>query len=601
MSMSISGIGSGFDISSWVSSLVSVKKSSLVTPLQSKLSTLESTNSSLSGLKTKYSTLQSSLKAFTDITYNSSSDMWTNTTISSSNSDYVTATSSGLVSAANVDVRVERVATSTVASSYQSLGTDTGVENAQFITLANNQAKAGTFSLFLDNKKYEIEIKDTDKLSDVITKINNLGKSTDEEGNIIEESEGVFDASINNGILSIKPKDENAKLVLGSSGDTSNIVSALKLYKEDENGFQSAYAISKINTNVEMASEKSGLGEITFSGPDNTGIIKINGVEFEVNENTSLSGLISKINGNSDAHVKASYDSLTNKFILTATETGASNISLEEENTNLLNVLGLTTGSGDEEKLQDGSQVLGENAVVYIGDNRIVSNSNTITGESSGISNLSITIKKPTTGVDDAPSSVQLGVEPDYSKVKEALKTFVNAYNDVEKKKKNAVSSNGSMAHDSSLNSILSTIKSITTSTSENAGKYSVLSQIGITTSSTDPTKLAIDDAKLDEALKGDFESVKLLLSDGYMSDENNGLFDKLVKNVNGILDYEKGYFSTKTESIDSQIKLVNSRIERANTQLTKYETRITEQFNRMDSLMSQLSTQLSTFQAYIG
>ena len=600
MSMSISGLGSGFDINSWVNSLVSVKRSSLVTPLQSKLSTLESTNNAVSGLKGKYSKLQSSLQAFTDIIYNSSNDMWANTKINSSNSEYVEATSSGLVSAASVDVKVERVATATVASSYKSLGAGADVKDTLFTSLANNQAKDGTFSLFVDNKKYEIEIEETDKLGDVIDKINNLGKEKDEQGNIIEDSEGVLNATLENGVLSIKPNNESSKLVLGSSGDTSNIVSALKLYDEDGNGFKSAYAISKVNTSVAMASEDSGLDAISFTGENNSGTIKINGVEFSVDENTTLSSLISKINGNSDAHVKASYDSLTNKFILTATETGASNIALEEENTNLLNVLGLTQGTGDDEKLQDGSQVLGNNAIVYIGENKIISNSNTITGESSGIANLSIKIKKPTTGVEDIPSSVSLNVEPDYTKVKEALKTFVDAYNDVVSSTKSAVGTDGSISHDSSLNSILNTIRNITTTSSENGGKYSMLSQIGITSSSSDPTKLEINDTKLEEALKGDFESVKMLFSDGYVDEKNTGLFDKLLTNVNNILDSENGYFATKAQSLDSQIKLVNTRIERANTQLSKYETRITEQFNRMDSIMSQLNTQLSTFQAYI-
>ena len=600
MSMSITGLGSGFDINGWVSSLVSVKKSTLVTPLESRLSSLQSTNSSLSSIKSKYSTLQSSLKAFTDIVYNSSSDMWANTKVKSSDSDYVSASSSGLVSAANVDVVVKQIATSTVASSYKSLGTGATIGDAKFTSLANNQAKEGNFSLFLDGKKYEIEIEKDDTLNQVIEKINDLGKEKDEEGNIIEGSKGVFSASIEDGILSIKPKNENAKLVLGSSGDTSNIVSAFKLYEKDKNGFKSAYAVSKLNTSTAMASEESGLEEITFSGENDTGKIKINGVEFDVDKNTTLDSLISKINGNSDAHVKASFDSLTNRFILTATETGASNIALEGENTNLLNVLGLTVGEGENERLHEDSQVLGENAIVKIGDNEIVSNSNTITGASSGISNLSITVKKPTTGKDDVPASVHLDIEADYSKVKDALQKFVDAYNDVVSTTKSAVASDGAMAHDSSLNSILNTIKSITSTTSENDGKFNMLAQIGISTSSSDPTKLSIDSSKLEEALKSDFESVKYLLSDGSTKDENTGLFDKLLKNVNTVLDVENGYFATKTESIDSQIKLTNTRIERANTQLSKYEARVTTKFNRMDSIMSQLSSQLTTFQAYI-
>ena len=39
MSATITGVGSGFDIDSWVSQLVSAKESSLLTPLETKLST----------------------------------------------------------------------------------------------------------------------------------------------------------------------------------------------------------------------------------------------------------------------------------------------------------------------------------------------------------------------------------------------------------------------------------------------------------------------------------------------------------------------------------------------------------------------------------
>ena len=595
MSLSISGLGSGFDINSWVSSLVSAKRSNLVSPLQSKLSTLESTNSSLSNIKSKYTSLQSSLKAFTDIVYNSSSDMWANTSISSSDSDYVTASSSGLVNTSGVEVKVQQIATATVAKGFEGLGSDFDIDNVAFKSLANNQAKTGSFSLFLDGKKYEIQINDEDSLGKVIDDIKNLGKNPDDEN-----SEGVFDVSFANGKLSINSKDAQQELTLGSSSDTSNFASVLKLYKnENNNGYTSEYAISRANTEIALSDKNSGFKDIVFSGENNSGIVKINGVEIEVDEKTTINDLISKINNNSDTHAKASYDSLKNQFILTSTETGASNIALSEENTNLLNKLGLTDGEGENEILRKNSQKLGDNAIVYIGENKIVSNSNTITGESSGITNLSITVKKPTLG-EDAPSSVSLNISPDYSKVKSALNSFVSAYNDVVSTTKSAVSSNGAMAHDSSLSSILSSIKNITSMTSSGDGAFSVLSQIGITTSSADPTKLSIDNKKLDEALSKNPESVKKLLSDGYVSKEDTGIFDKLLQNVNSILDSDNGYFATKTDSISSQIKLMNSRIERANTQLSKYETRITEQFNRMDTVLSQLSTQLSTFQAYV-
>ena len=45
---------------------------------------------------------------------------------------------------------------------------------------------------------------------------------------------------------------------------------------------------------------------------------------------------------------------------------------------------------------------------------------------------------------------------------------------------------------------------------------------------------------------------------------------------MNNVLDFQTGYFTTKAESLDSQIKLMDTRIERANTQLSKYEARMT-------------------------
>lgn len=596
MSMSISGLGSGFDIESWVSSLVAVKKNSTVTPIENKISTINTQNSAVSALKTKYSALQSALQTFTKTTYDSSSDMWTNTKISSSESDYVTATSSGIVSASSVDVKVNSIATATVAKSYKSIGSSDAILDTEFTKLANGQATTGTFSLFVDNKKYQIEIEKGESLRQVLEKLEHLGEDTD--------GAPVLDINLQDGVLSIKPKDENASFVLGSSGDTSNIVSALKLYEKDGNGYKNKadYAISKVNTSVAMADSNSGIGAFSLDGDGNTGTIKINGAAIEINETTTINDLISKINSNSDAHVKASYDSLTNKFILTATQTGECNIALEEENTNLLSVLGLT--SIDEETgvetLHPQSQTLGQNASVTINGNDIISSSNTISGATSGIANLSITIKKPTVG-EDAPSSAKLSVESDYSKIKTALKTFVSAYNDVVSSTKSAIASDGSLSHDSSLQSILSNIKSVTTTSSENKGEFSVLSQIGISTSSSDPTQLVIDEKKLDEVLTNNLDSVKYLLSDGYTDTADTGLFDKLLKNVDDVLDTTNGYFSNKTQSLDSQLSLLNSRLERANKQLSNYETRVTAQFNRMDTLMSQLNSQLSTFQAYLG
>lgn len=613
MTTTITGVGSGFDIDGWISQLVSAKQTSLLTPLQTKLTTLQNKSTALDELKGKYSTLQSALQTFTKTIYDSSSDMWCNTTINSSNSAYATATSSGNVASANIELQIEQIATATSAKSVNSLGTISkeNIENAKFTNLANGQATAGNFTMFLNGKEYEIEIESNDTVKDVMDKIYNASEgkiqaSVDDSGNfsIKAYKEETGSDGTNSFVV-----DESAVLSLGSSSDKSNLTSALKLHNtEGTYSYTSSYPVSTVNTKAAMASAESGLGEIKFfdenGNPATKGTITINGVDFEIDENTSLNTLISRINGNSEANVKASYDSLTNKLILTSTETGQNNISLTESGTNLLNVLGFTTGEGEDEVLAQGSQTLGQNAIVYINGNKVISASNTITGESSGIANLSITVKKPTSDYSnnkDDEKNITLDIQPDYTKVKEALTKFVDAYNDVVTTTKSMSGSEGAIGHDSTLNSILSSVRGLTSDVSDNEGMYSMLAQIGISASSSDTTKLSIDEKKLDEALSQNFDSVKLLLSDGYTSKTDNGLFDKLLADINSVLDVESGYFSQKSTSLQSQITTVNDRIERANTTLANYEARITKQFNAMDSTISALSAQLSAFQSYLG
>ena len=54
MSFSITGVGSGFDVSGIVSQLVAVKEASMVTPLEEKLNALNTKNTALTSLKSKY-------------------------------------------------------------------------------------------------------------------------------------------------------------------------------------------------------------------------------------------------------------------------------------------------------------------------------------------------------------------------------------------------------------------------------------------------------------------------------------------------------------------------------------------------------------------
>ena len=92
-----------------------------------------------------------------------------------------------------------------------------------------------------------------------------------------------------------------------------------------------------------------------------------------------------------------------------------------------------------------------------------------------------------------------------------------------------------------------------------------------------------------------------MLLSDGYTSKTDNGIFDQMLVDIENALDFENGYFANKSDSIQSQITSMNSRIERATNRITSYEERLYKQFNKMDSIISALNSQLSAFSSYLG
>ena len=367
----------------------------------------------------------------------------------------------------------------------------------------------------------------------------------------------------------------------------------MKLTEATDTGYKSAYTLTSFLTNKPLTSEQSGLSQ-----PVSEGTIKINGVEFEITESTALQDLINKINSTEEAKVSAKYDTLTNKLIFTSKETGEFNISLEAEGTNFFDVFGLTKDGA----LAEGSQTLGQNAIVTVDGNKIVSSSNTITSESSGISGLTITAKKVTDGSDDNKTTeVNLNVESDLTDVKNAIKEFVDAYNKVTEQIKEATAQDGYLEMDINLRGLQSELRNMLSSFVSDNGSFGMLSQIGISTGKAglsvddSATTLKFDEEAFDEAWAKDSTSVKNLISGGSTGNKN-GIFDKMVEKVNNTLDVTTGMFAVKSESLSRLISTQEDRITRAYESLDSYESQLTKQFQYMDEMIAKLQQQYSAF-----
>lgn len=573
MGIQFAGLGSGLPINDWITQLVDIKRTSTITPLESKKQVLTNSNSALGILKNSFTSLQSAVKG---LQQNAISDVWGSSSVKSSDSEYITATSTSNAANATTTVKILQLATSTVAKSADSVA-KTVDEDTKFKSIGNNTAKEGTFTFYVDNKKYSVEIGENDTLGDIRDKINDLSGGT---ATAKVNGDGTFEISAGAG----------STLSIGSSADTSNFKSIMQLSKitTDASGtsIKSAYIPSQVSTSKPLTSEEAG-----FATSITEGTIKINGQEFKIDGDVALNDLIKSINANKDAKVSASFDTLTNKLVLTSTATGEFNIALEQDGTNFFTAMGLMDG----DNIKADTQTLGKNAKAVVNGNEVTSSSNVLTSSTTGVTGLTITLVKEQTG-DKAGKEINLTVSTDSYNAKKAMQTFIDAYNTVANQVYEATKSNGYLEMDSGLRQIMQSLRDIATAVNDNDGAFSMLSKIGLTTSrkggsiEEETRTLKADSDALNKAFDDNFDSVRKLLSNN-----GEGLMDKLYDKLNSVLSTD-GYFATKSSTLSQQLKTADQNITRATTQLDNYKAQLTRQFNYMDSMIAKLNSQYSAF-----
>ena len=185
--------------------------------------------------------------------------------------------------------------------------------------------------------------------------------------------------------------------------------------------------------------------------------LTINGEEFEFGEDTTINSLINKINGNKDAGVNISYSNLTNKFAITATETGTSgSIEMKGE---LAKLFGFNkerqvkNEKGDDyiELAKSSLYTAGTDAVFNVTVNgepmELTRSSNTV-----DFDGMSVTLNKtfgyekevdadgnevkgddgnPVWKLSADPDPIKFSTKTDSDKIVDAIQSFVNDYNEM--------------------------------------------------------------------------------------------------------------------------------------------------------------------------
>lgn len=571
MSISFSGLGSGMDYSTWVTQLTALKEQSIVTPLETKKTNLQSQNSAISSLKTYYMTLATSMQKISDSKYGASFDIFASSKVTMGNDNaknYIDVSASNSVPKMDFEIEVLELATnSNIKGNVKIEPEQMYVKSNTSLTQLEN-FKAGTLVFKMNDKdetEYSIDVEKSDTMQSLIDKINNLedGKleaSLDEDGNFL-----------------VKSTDENRKIM--SIDGTSNFKKIAEL-KMTSNGFESDGPIK--------AGTKSAFNvRLVDSGIFSEGEFKINGETFNIDSTTTMNQLLNQINSNTKANVKALYNSVTGTFSLTSTESGATNIEVEEVSSNFISTVGLDNSD---------NITTGTDARFKINGEELTSTSNTVKAEDSGIYGLTLTLKKVTNNASDTSENaingpIKVSVAQDKEKITSAVKDIVNAINDVISQTDLQTKTDGKLAYDSSLISVRNSIRNLASVQYNNLSTYKTLNSIGISTGaigtsvSADTSKLKLNEDEFLKALEENPSEVQSLLQNFVEQMETQ------VKKVN---DTTEGYFAVKTKSIDKQISTLNDTIDRKKLSLKAYEENLTKRFTNMDLMISQMKSQFS-------
>ncbi|MEK5490511.1 flagellar filament capping protein FliD [Paenibacillus sp. FSL R7-0297] len=384
-------------------------------------------------------------------------------------------------------------------------------------------------------------------------------------------------------------------------------------------------ALKLATPSTTTASLTTKLSELNGAGSATTFDMYINNTTITFNASDTLSSVISKLNGDKTANVKATFDDLSGKLTITAKDYGTKNNIVQTDKDGVakssspfLDLIGI---AASEINVATKAKIVVTNTndsaatqTYEPDDNKVTVNGVAITAQakSNGVTSKITIDTDPTTAITNIKAFVE-----DYNALITSLNTkiFEEKYRDyapltdeqkAEMKEADIATwtekaKSGLLKNDDIIKEALASMRSIITS------QIGPLSTYGITTGSYyDNGKLVLDEAKLKEAIISNPQGIQDILQ-GPASAPDNGIFDKLSKKADSAIDLLNKRAGTdryssdlttsyKTESVmGKKLTEYNTRISAMITMLNNAETRYYNQFTAMETAMNKLTTQSSS------
>lgn len=434
----------------------------------------------------------------------------------------------------------------------------------------------GTFSLYRDGQKANIQINSDETFGDLRSKI--AAAFSD------------IDIAFNNGKLEIFSKTDGVEVKAGATTDTSNFA-AICGFSFIDNKVVSSRELYKVNGNSSITG--SGLfrkGDVT------EGTFTIGNATFTIDSNTTLNNIISMINSSDEANATAYWDTINGEFVIKSKVSGSSLINIEAGTSNFTEVMGYTSKTDGKNTLEIDTQNLGSNAYFSINGTKFTSTSNTITSDISRIEGLTLELKQE-------GEEVEITVEKDKESVADAVGDIVDSYNELITNVDKEIANDGKLHDQTTLKLIRNQIRNMMTSSLSGNSVFRNLDSVGISLDAAKANNietgsinlLHFDRDKFIQAFEQDRDSLK----DFLVGDENSlGVFSRVENVVEQAVASVSGYFSSAERSYNTKVSKLDTKIKRQNAYVERYKTQLESKFKYMDMIISKMQNQYSSFLA---
>lgn len=350
---------------------------------------------------------------------------------------------------------------------------------------------------------------------------------------------------------------------------------------------------------------------------------QINGKDVTIDENTTMSGLVSQLKAGG---VDVNFDENQQRIYVSAKETGKDNDFSFTGDEDLLKTLGLVEDASNP----DGAvKIKGEDAVMYLNGARYESTTNTFQINGTTYTATGVSDKN----ADGTFKEVSITTMDDYDGIYDTIRNFFNQYNTLinemdklynadsakdyepllseekealteteveewEKKIKDSL-----LRKDSSLNSVISAMTTTMMGKVSVNGKDMYLSSFGIATLgyfnaednekhayhiAGDPndTNTAENTDVLKSMIASDPETVK-----SFFSQLANNLYKSLGSTLERIPDFKSYRKVYNDQQLDKELEDYETKIKKAEEALTAYEDKWYDKFAQMETALSKLSS----------